>query len=195
MHLAQRGHRVLGLDSEADFVTVLNERGKGLSVETEVGDAKDFDLGLEFGLVLAPMQLLQLFEGPDERLGCLECVARHLAVGGTAALAIVESMPAPADGPPPLPDAREIDGWVYSSLPLDAAVDAEAIRVRRLRQAVSPAGELRDETDEIRLRVLDAAELEAEATRAGLRPAGRREIPATRDHVGSTVVLLARGSS
>ena len=44
-------------------------------------------------------------------------------------------------GPPPLPDVREVDGWVYSSLPLEAAIDGEVIVVRRLRQTVSPSGE------------------------------------------------------
>jgi SAM-dependent methyltransferase len=193
LHLAARGHRVLGLDTDANLVAALSQRAGELVVEAEAGDARSFALGAEFGLALAPMQLVQLFGGPDERLRCLECVARHLTDGGIAAFAIVESMPAPVNASPPLPDAREIDGWIYSSLPIDAVVDSGTIRVRRLRQTVSPGGELSEETDEVRLRILDAAELEGEARRAGLRPAGRRQIPATDDHVGSTVVLFERG--
>ncbi|HEX2096652.1 MAG TPA: hypothetical protein VHF50_04725, partial [Solirubrobacterales bacterium] len=92
----------------------------------------------------------------------------------------------------PLPDAREIDGWVYSSLPLESRIDDDAIVVRRLRQTVSPSGELSEELDEVRLRRLDASAVEHEAEAAGLRPVGRREIPATADHVGSTVVVLER---
>jgi len=206
LHLARRGHRVLGLDNDADLLAALAERAGEQPVEAEPGDARDFRLDVEFGLVLAPMQLVQLFEGVEERLRCLRCVAAHLRANGLAALAIVEEMPL---SPPPssrlftvsetkrklgpvLPDVREVGGWVYSSLPLDAVVDSEAIRVRRLRQAVSPAGELSEETDEVRLRVLAAAELEGEAARAGLRPAGRHQIAPTADHVGSTVVLLAK---
>jgi hypothetical protein len=34
--------------------------------------------------------------------------------------------------------------------------------------------------------------MEAEATQAGFVPAGRRRIPETEAHVGSTVVLLER---
>ena len=35
--------------------------------------------------------------------------------------AIIESMPEPDGAPPPLPDVREVDGWVYSSLAVEAA--------------------------------------------------------------------------
>jgi hypothetical protein len=138
------------------------------------------------------MQLVQLFAGGEERRRCLRCVAGHLAPGGIAAFAIVEEMPEPVDTAPPLPDAREIDGWVYSSLPIEATVDSGEIRVRRLRQAVSPAGELSEELNEVVLQALDAAALEREAEDAGLSPAGRRVITPTAEHVGSTVVLLER---
>lgn len=185
-HLARRGHEVRGLDRDPKLI-------EGLAV-AELGDAREFELGRRFGLVLAPMQLLQLFADGEQRRGCLRCVAGHLASGGLAAFAIVESMPVPVDPSPPLPDTREVDGWVYSSLPIEAAVDAGAIRVRRLRQTVSPAGELSEDVDEVLLQALDAATLEDEAKQAGLRTAGRRTIPPTDEHVGSTVVLLERAA-
>jgi hypothetical protein len=49
-----------------------------------------------------------------------------------------------------------------------------------------------DELNEIELQVLSAETLEDEALEVGLRPAGRRQIPATEAHVGSTVVLLEK---
>jgi hypothetical protein len=180
---------VLGLDREASLAAALNERAGESPAEAEVGDARDFRLGTEFGLVLAPMQLVQLFAGVEERARCLRCVAGHLRAGGLAAFAIVEEMAVAADAAP-LPDVREVDGWVYSSLPVGADVGREAIAVRRLRQTVAPGGELSEELDEVRLRRLDAATLEREAREAGLRPAGRRPVPVTAEHVGSTVVLL-----
>lgn len=189
-HLTRRGHEVVGLDANPAFVTELVRNG-GAAV---LADARDFALEREFGLVLAPMQLVQLFGGSDERVACLRCVERHLADGGLAAFAIVESMPAPVDAAPPLPDTREVEGWVYSSLPIEAATQAGTIRIRRLRQTVSPGGELSEEVDEVVLRSLDAATFEREAVRAGLQPAGRRPIAATDEHVGSTVVLLSRGA-
>lgn len=186
LHLARRGHRVLGLDADPELV----ERARSLGLEAEVGDARDFDLGTSFGLVLAPMQLLQLLAGPAERIACLGSIAEHLSSNGLAAAAIVEAMPAAVDGSSPLPDTREVDGWVYSSLPVGAALGDGEIRIERLRQTVSPGGELSEERDEVCLRELDAETLEGEAREVGLRPAGRLAIEPSEAHVGSTVILL-----
>ncbi|HMJ73057.1 MAG TPA: class I SAM-dependent methyltransferase [Solirubrobacterales bacterium] len=194
LHLARRRHTVTGLDIEPALVAAHDERARELPANAAIGDARDFDLGTQFDLVLAPMQLLQLFADSEERLGCLRRVAAHLSPDGVAAFAIVESMPEPVDSASPLPDTREVDGWVYSSLPVDALVDSGSIRVRRLRQTVSPEGELEEELYEVELQRLDAETLEAEARNAGLRPAGRRTIPPTDAHVGSTAVLLRRES-
>ena len=192
LHLARRGHLVTGLDSDAELTATLEERAGELPVAITTGDARNFELGAQFPLVLAPMQLLQLLQDDSERASCLRCVRDHLESGGIAALAIVESMPEAVEGAAPVPDAREVDGWVYSSLPLGAALNDGAIAVRRLRQTVSPQGELSEELDEVRLALVSADQLEAEARSVGLRPAGRRAIAATDDHVGSTVVLLER---
>lgn len=191
LHLARRGHLVRGIDSDAGLVDALNGRAGELPASAELGDVRELDLKQEFGLVLAPMQLAQLLD-EDERMECLRCVTEHLRPGGLAAFAIVEEMPGAVDSSPPLPDVREIEGWVYSSLPLEAAVDDGEIVVRRSRQIVSPDGELSDAVNEVRLRMLSADRLEREAEEAGLRPAGRRAIPETDAHVGSTVVLLER---
>jgi SAM-dependent methyltransferase len=193
LHLARYGHQVDGLDADADLVAAFNERALAaeLTATAIPGDAREFDLGKRYGFAMAPMQLIQLLAGRDERLACLSCVARHLTPGGRFAAAIVDEIPqAIAGAAPPLPDARELDGRVYSSLPLETAVDGGAIVVRRLRQTVSPTGELSEEVDEVHLRMLPAETLEAEGAEAGLRPAGRREIAAADAHVGSTVVLL-----
>jgi SAM-dependent methyltransferase len=193
LHLARRGHEVVGLDAEEELLAAAAERAGGLSFSIAQGDARDFDLDREFALVLAPMQVVQLLGGAAERGRCLESVRRHLRAGGVAAFAIVEWMPEPVPGPPPLPDVRELGGWVYSSLPLDAVAGGDSIAVRRLRQTVSPEGTLSDEQDEIRIEALTAEDLEREAAAAGLATARRRDVPATDAHVGSTVVLVERG--
>lgn len=192
LHLARRGHLITGMDANAALVAAFNERAGELPATARAGDARDFELGEECALVVAPMQLVQLFAGASERLECLRSVAAHLRPGGQAAFAIVEEIPVASSPSPPLPDVRELDGWVYSSLPLETAVSDGRIAIHRLRQIVSPLGELSDEVDEVRLCTLSVATLEDEAVEAGLRPVGRRAIPATDAHIGSTVVLLER---
>jgi SAM-dependent methyltransferase len=206
LHLARCGHRVIGLDRDPDLIAALRQRasdsrhnGVGRKsdapadrVEPLVADAREFELDEPVALALAPMQFLQLLPGAADLAACLAAVAAALEPGGLFAAALVESVP--TGGAPPLPDVHEVDGWVYSSLPVAALTAEGRILLRRLRQAVSPAGELSEEEDEIELRTLAADELEREAERAGLLPVGRRTVPATEAHVGSLVVLMERGA-
>jgi SAM-dependent methyltransferase len=192
LHLARRGHQTVGLDLDPELIAALAERADGLPLRPLVGDAQSFELDADIALALAPMQLAQLLPDSPARVECLSCIAAHLRPGGRAALAIVEALPRESEGPPPLPDVREVDGWVYSSLPLDAVDIGEEIVIQRLRQTVSPAGELSEEENEIRIRTVAAAELEREAVAAGLVPLPRREIAPTDLHVGSTVVVLEK---
>jgi hypothetical protein len=156
-----------------------------------VSDARALDVDGAFGLIAAPMQVMQVLPGTGDRLAALAGAAERLATGGLVAISIVEGVPeGDGEAAQPLPDVADIDGWVYSSLPLEIATEGDRIVVTRLRQVVSPAGELTEQVDETRLAVLDTETLVTEARDAGLRLAGRREVPTTVDHVGSTVVLL-----
>lgn len=192
LHLARRGHEVVGLDRDPELLAALAERGDGLPVSTLEADARSFALEPPAALVLAPTHLLQLLADAGERSECLASVAAALRPGGLLAAAIIEEMPEPDGAPPPLPDVREVDGWVYSSLATEAAVEPGEIVVRRLRQTVSPEGSLREEPNEVRIATFAAATLEREASAHDLVPAGRHEIPPTELHVGSVVVLLER---
>jgi SAM-dependent methyltransferase len=208
LHLARRGHRVYGLDRDPELLDVLAERAAdslhtrvwqksaavGGAVELVHADAREFQIPEPVALALAPTHLLQLIPTAPERAECLRCVAGALRPGGLLAASIIEGMPEADGAPPPLPDVREVDGWVYSSLAVEAAVGPGEIVVRRLRHAVSPEGELSEEPNEVRIATFSAVSLEADAEAAGLRPAGRREIPETDLHVGSIVVLLERSA-
>jgi SAM-dependent methyltransferase len=192
LHLARRGHRVVGVDCDAGLLTALDRRAEDLAVQTLNADAREFELDRQVPLALAPMQTLQLLEGPGDRAACLRRVAAALSPGGRFAAAILEEMPPPDDSPPPLPDVREVDGWVYSSLAVEAAIGPDEIIIHRLRQIVSPAGELDEEPNRVRIETFSAAQLEEEAATAGLTPVERRQIGATDIHVGSTVVVLGK---
>lgn len=192
LDLAAAGHPVTALDIAEPLVAELAARADaaGLDVDPRVGDARSLSLGRAFHLVIAPMQLIQLIHVRAERISALRSMREHLAPGGTAAVALVEDVPLTGAEGLPLPDVREHDGWVFSSQPLAVEREGDLIVVRRLRQTVSPAGELAEEEDEVRLAVMSAAELEDEARDCGLRPVARRVLPATADHVGSTVIEL-----
>lgn len=197
-HLAKAtGELVVGLDHDAAMVEAVWEHVRdqpGGSGDAEIGDVRGFELYYKFRLALAPMQLIQLLEGRVDRICCLACVSDHLLPGGRAAFAIVEEMPVvPAEeAAPSLPDVREVDDWVYSSLPLAPQIDGQTIVLRRLRQTVDPDGELSEELNEVVLQQLSAETLEQEAAEVGLQPLERRQIPATEAHIGSTVVLLGK---
>jgi SAM-dependent methyltransferase len=196
LHLARRGASlVIGLDRDAELVAAVWERSEGMPGDAEIEDVRSFRLATRFGLVLAPMQLIQLLGDSGRRAACLSCVHESMVAGGRAAFAIVEELPGgPAEGAaPPLPDVRQVEGWIYSSLPLAPELVEDAIVLRRLRQKVDPGGEMNEELSEVELAMLSAEALEAEGAAVGLNPAGRRQIPPTEAHVGSTVVLFERG--
>jgi SAM-dependent methyltransferase len=190
--LAARGHEVVALDPDPDLLAVLRDRAP--AVETVEADARDFELGRTFALVLAPMQLAQILGGPAGRVAMLERVHAHLTPGGTFAAALTDLREVILDetASPPLPDMLERDGWVYSSQPVSLAADDGGLRVERRRQAVSPNGKIEETMATIAFDFVSADRFEAEARAAGLEPAGRREVPETLDHFGSTVVVCRR---
>jgi hypothetical protein len=195
--LAGRGHRVTGLDVDAELVDELARRAReaGWRVDTVTADARSFDLGRSFSLAIAPMQVAQLLGGRSGRVAMMERVREHLSPGSVLAVALADPFEAvpPEDALPPLPDVREEDGWLLSSRPLVVREQPDGgVAVDRLRQIVSPAGELIEEMVTIVLDGVTPDELEDEARVAGLSPAGRRAVPETPDHVGSTVVLAER---
>jgi len=197
LHLARRGATlVLGVDRNPELVAAIWERSPGTAGDAEIEDVRAFDSSTRFGLVLAPMQLIQLLPSSADRRACLASTEANLGAGGRAAFAIAEGLPAmPPEGvAPPLPDVRQVEGWIYSSLPLEPLTGPDSIVLRRLRQTVTPDGEMSDEINEIELALISAEELEEEGAAEGLVPAGRRQIPATEAHVGSTVILFDKVS-
>lgn len=198
LHLAHRGAKlVIGLDLDSELVSSVWERSHNLAGDAEIADVRDFELATKFGLVIAPMQLIQLLRDSRDRIDCLTCVDAAMLPGARAAFTLVEELPEappPGTAAPPLPDVRQVEGWIYSSLPLEAVTSPDSIVVRRLRQTVDPDGNMSEELNEIELAVLDAETLEAEGESVGLRPLERREIPQTEAHVGSTVVLFEKES-
>lgn len=193
LHLAGQGHRVVALDRSADLLAALRARSAGLPVEAVAADAREFDLGEQrFGLILVPMQTVQLLGGPDGRARFLRCARAALAPGGLLAIAIADALETFDEIRclPPIPDIREIDGIVYASRPVAVTNEPGGAVIRRVRETVDTAGRRTVEEDLITLDHLQPATLEAEGAAAGFRVSRARAIPETDDYVGSTVVML-----
>ena len=190
---------MIGLDHDETLIAAQGERAAGLPVTPLLADARGFELPEPVALALAPMQLLQMLADRAERLACLDSIAAWLLPGGRVAAAMVEGMPEPEEGePPPFPTcARSTAGSIRACRSKRWSARTTSI-VHRLRQRVSPSGELTDFPDQVTICTLTADELEAEAAEVGLVPIERLYIDPTADHVGSTVVVLgeeARWSS
>jgi SAM-dependent methyltransferase len=191
LRLAAAGHDVTALDRDRELLAVLSERAQaaGLTVRTVVADAIDFDAGhAAYGLVAVPMQTIQLLPA---RTGFFASARRAVAPGGIVALALADALEGfEDDAEMPPPDVGEADGWRYVSQPTAVRAVAGGARIERLRHAIAPDGGRSSERDVVFLHAVSPAELEAEGAAAGLRPAGRRHVAATPEHVGSEVVLL-----
>jgi SAM-dependent methyltransferase len=194
LDLAGRGHDVTGVDADAALVRTLASRARdrGLRVHAEVADARALALGVRFALAIAPMQVVQLLGGPPGRAAMLAASRLHLERGALLAIAIADPFEGIPVGEiePPLPDVREEDGWVYSSMPVAVREEDGATAIDRLRQTVSPSGDLTESMFTIRLDRVAPAELEAEGKAAGFEVLPRRSVPPTDDYVGSVVVML-----
>jgi SAM-dependent methyltransferase len=194
LHLAALGHAVVGVDSDPALIAALAARAReaGVPAEGVVADARSLSLGRTFALAIAPMQVVQLLGGASGRGAMLDGVRRHLDAGAVLAVALAdpfEGEPAEQVGPP-MPDVHEEDGWVFSSLPIAVRSVGSATAIDRVRQAVSPEGELTESMSVVELDLLAPDQLEHEAREHGFEPLPRREVPPTADYVGSSVVIL-----
>ncbi len=195
VHLARRGHPIWAVDADPSLLAALETRAsrEGLAIRTACADVRALALERQFELIVAPMQLVQMLGGEAGRRAALTRAAAHLSSTGRLATAIVERPAASLErAAAALPDVREREGWVYSSLPTIVPMEGGDLEIRRLRQAVSPDGSLSEEDHVDRLQALDADRLEAEAAASGLRPSARLEVPAADGYLGATVVVLRR---
>jgi predicted O-methyltransferase YrrM len=197
IHLAGHGHEVVAVERDLELIRELQEiaeqRGVAVAVvAADLSSPAELDLPVRPRLAIGPLHLIQIVE-PAARPALLVRLRELLAPGGILALTVVDESTILASGAAStqiLPDMRELDDWVYSSEPLWVQVGDDALTVRRLRETVSPDGQMeRDIHDELLHRV-EPDTLEREATNAGLRPAGRRQVRSGENEADSAVVLL-----
>jgi len=197
LDLAASGVEVIPVERDHGVASQLEasaaSRGLSLTVVTaDFGSPAELRLPARPALAIGPLHVIQMLDG-GARPALLDRLAELLEPGATIALTLVDEttlLSAGAAAPQILPDMRELDGWVYSSEPLWVQVGDDILTIRRLRERVSPAGEMeRTVQDEILNRV-SPERLELEAAEVGLRRSGRRQISSGPEEADSTVVLL-----
>jgi SAM-dependent methyltransferase len=192
LELARAGHAVTALDREPALLAALAVRAQaaGLRIETVTGDASELALERLHGLVIVPMQTIQLL---PQRAPFLAAARRTLAPGGLLALAIADELEEFGDVESdalPDPDVGAVGDWRFASQPVAVRVLEHATRIERVRRSFGPGGRVLEEPDAIELAHLTVAQLEREGRDAGFNPEPARAIAPTLEHVGSEVVLL-----
>lgn len=134
--IARAGVEIEGLDASQAMLdrcaTALRAEPSGVQrrVKLHHGDAREFELGTKFDLVIAPFRVVQHLITIKEQLAFLDSVARHLRPGGVlafdvfnpnfAALVAADGIEREDTAPMKLPDGRSF---------------RRAARVRRVRWA------------------------------------------------------------
>jgi SAM-dependent methyltransferase len=196
LRLAADGTEMIAVDRDSELAADLERRAEqaGTPLTVLVADLAapgGITLSSRPRLAIAPLHVLQeLAEG--ERRALLGALAELLAPGALLAATLVDESTLLSEGLAPdkiLPDLREIGDWVYSSEPLWVQVGERTMRVRRLRERVSPDGEMERVVHDELLERVSPELMEEEIREAGLRPAGRRAIEAGANEADSVVVL------
>jgi precorrin-6B methylase 2 len=197
LDLAEAGAEVIALERDGEVAAQLEssaaERGLPVSVVVaDLGTPTDLVLPSSPAVAIGPLHLIQELDGA-KRPALLRRLAEMMGPGGTVALTVVDEstlLSAGTSAPQILPDMRELDGWVYSSEPLWVQVGEAVLTVRRLRERVSPDGQMERTIHDDVLHRVSPDRLELEAEEVGLRPAGRRQLSSGPNEADSAVVLL-----
>ena len=90
----------------------------------------------------------------------------------------------------PLPDRLVVDGTLYSSQPVALRDNGATVAIERIREIIRADGRRSASDDILHLDRVGQREIEDEARAAGLTPLPGRVVPATEEHVGTSVVIL-----
>lgn len=196
LHLARRGHAVVALERSSELAAELARRAEedDLPIEVLRADLERSDGGelpRPVGAAIAPLHVIQQLE-PGGRRSLLGALARALPSGARLGVTVVDdaSLLGGQIEADPIPEMRDLEGWVYSSEPLWVQVEEGEIRVRRLRNRVGPDGALERAVHDEVLHRLPPERLEAEAAEAGLAALERRQLCTDRSEADSIAVIL-----
>ncbi len=100
--LAQAGHDVTGVELAEPMLVEAQRKSRaaGVDITWVPGDARDFDLGRQFRLILLPSNSICHLLTREDLEGCLASVARHLHPEGRFALSVFVPSPELLTRPP-----------------------------------------------------------------------------------------------
>ncbi|MSX02265.1 MAG: methyltransferase domain-containing protein [Actinobacteria bacterium] len=190
--LAATGRTVTAVDLDPALLATLKLRSGADSILTVCVDAREMELGARYSLIIVPMLTVQLFGGSEGRRRFLTTAAAHLEPGALLAMAIADlgeddSGEAETAGAPDTWTDGEV---VYSTVATSLVARPGQIGIERRREVRSTDGSVREEAATDWIDSVTADEIEAEAVALGMSLAPRRQIPATDEYIGSTVVCL-----
>jgi SAM-dependent methyltransferase len=193
LDLAADGATVVALDADAPLLAALRRRAAGLAVETVVADARAFALDRRFGLVVVPMQTLQLLGGAEGRAAFLRCALAHLRPGGLLAAAVADALDCFDDDHPlpPPPAVCDVVDVRYATRLLAVTEDGGGRAVlHRRREVVGPGASHAAHDLALALDRVAPDAIVAEAVALGFRAEPHRHVAETDEYLGSTVVVL-----
>jgi SAM-dependent methyltransferase len=198
IHLARSGAPVVALEPDRELADELARRcaEAGAPVTPVVAPAAAlpgaWPLDAPPGCAIAPLHVIQMV-APEERRSALAAIGSLLRPGARLAATLVDEGSLGVggdDGESPVPDMREVGGWVYSSEPLWVQLGGREIKVRRLRERVSPEGEMERSVHDEVLQRLEPDAFEREAAGADLDPVERVPIASGPEEADSIAVIL-----
>ena len=154
LHLARRGHRVVGARPRPGLVAALRARAAELPVEAVDADARDFELGRRVRAGAgADAARCSCSPAPRSAIACLRRVAAtpRSPAGASPRLPSLRRCRRARRASPAPRRARDRRLGLLEPAGRGRASRPDEIGIRRLRQTVSPAGELSEEPDEVRL--------------------------------------------
>lgn len=194
---------VIAVDNDPTLLKSLERRaGKGgVSAHIEVVEAdlsvRGWSVGLPRpALAIAAMQLWQVLSTDGARI-LAEEVRGWLRPSGSFAVAVLDSereevstSSAPITAAAELrPALREVDGWLLSSQVTAVRESSRSVEVHRLRQQVSPGGEVIGTMSVDRLRRVSLDQVERELGSWGFEPRERIQIPAEPESVPCAIIV------
>lgn len=200
--LARTGVEVVAIDHDPNLLESLDRiaGSGGVSAEIRAVEADVTVPGWSGDLprpmlAIAAMQLWQVLPAAGA-LNLAEEVAGWLTSRGLFAVAVLDperselSASGVATAAAELrPNLREVDGWVLSSEVTAVRESRREIEVHRLRQQVSPDGDVMCTASVDRLRRVSLDEVERELRSTGFEPLERIPIPAEPESVPCAIIV------